>query len=212
MILLRHNVTLTTRVPVVMLRDGQRVTEIMRWGIIPAFHKGTAKQWRGATYNTRDDNVEKSGLWKHIWKRNRCLIPVSGFYEWHWTDPNNKKEKPQPYYFTAGDGSPVLTIAGIFDRWKDPENDGRELLSFSMMTTAPNAHVGKVHDRLVVTLRPDQFRAWLDGSAGTEVLVPPPDDAIHYWPVSKRINSVKAPTDDRTLIEPVELAAPATLL
>ena len=60
---------------------------------------------------------------------------MSGFYEWHWTDPNDKKEKPQPYYFTAADGAPVLTIAGIFDRWKDPENEGRELLSFSMMTT-----------------------------------------------------------------------------
>ena len=39
-----YNVTLTTRVPVVMLRDGQRVTEIMRWSIIPAFHKGTPEE------------------------------------------------------------------------------------------------------------------------------------------------------------------------
>ena len=46
-----------------------------------------------------------------------------------------------------------------------------------------------MHDRLAVTLRPDQFTDWLDGSAGKETLVPPPDDAIRYWPVSKRINS-----------------------
>jgi putative SOS response-associated peptidase YedK len=76
-----------------------------------------------------------------------------------------------------------------------------------MMTTAPNPHIAKVHDRQVVTLKPDQFGTWLDGSAGTEMLVPAPDDAIRYWPVSKRINSVKAPREDKTLIEPIELAA-----
>jgi len=79
------------------------------------------------------------------------------------------------------------------------------MLSCSMMTTAPNGHVDKVHDRQIVTLQPDQFAAWLDGSAGTETLVPAPDDAIRYWPMSKRINNVRAPRDDKTLIEPVTL-------
>jgi hypothetical protein len=37
------------------------------------------------------------------------------------------------------------------------------------------------------------------------MLVPAPDDAIRYWPVSKRINPVSAPGDDKTLIEPVAL-------
>jgi putative SOS response-associated peptidase YedK len=73
------------------------------------------------------------------------------------------------------------------------------------MPAAPSAHVAKVHDRQVVTLRPDQFSAWLDRTAGTEMLVPAPDDAIRYWPVSKRVNKVGAPRDDKTLIEPVSL-------
>jgi putative SOS response-associated peptidase YedK len=133
------------------------------------------------------------------------LIPVSGFYEWYHTPGAKKGTPPQPYYFTDAQGAPALTIAGIFDRWCDPENEGRELLSCSMMTTVPNAHIAKVHDRQVMTLRPDQFGAWLDGSAGTEALVPAPEDAIRYWPVSKRINSVKAPREDKTLIEPVTL-------
>jgi putative SOS response-associated peptidase YedK len=200
-----YNVTLTQTIPVVMLRDGKRVLERMRWGIIPAFHKGTIKQWKAATYNTRDDTVEKSGLWRKIWKRNRCLIPVSGFYEWHHREGKPKKEPPQPYYFTDAHGAPALSIAGIFDRWNDPENENRERLSCSMMTTAPSAHVAKVHDRQVVTLRPDQFATWLDGSVGTETLVPALEEAIRYWPVSKRINKVSAPHDDKTLTEPIPL-------
>jgi putative SOS response-associated peptidase YedK len=189
----------------VLERDGKRVLERMRWGVIAGFHKGTIKQWKAATYNTRDDTVEKSGLWRKIWKRNRCLIPVSGFHEWYHTPGAKKGTPPQPYYFSGPHGAPAQTIAAIFDRWNDPENEGRELLSCSMMTTAPSAHVAKVHDRQVVTLQPDQFAAWLDGSAGTEILVPAPDDAIRYWPVSTRINKVSAPPDDKTLIEPVTL-------
>ena len=188
-----------------MLRDGRRVLERMRWGIVPAFHQGTIKQWRAATYNTRDDTVEKSGLWRKIWKRNRCLIPVSGFYEWYHTPGAKKGTPPQPYYFTDAHGAPALSIAGIFDRWNDPENEGREMLSCSMLTTAPNPHIAKVHDRQVVTLGPDQFSAWLDGSVGTETLVPAPEEAIRYWPVSKRINKVSADRGDKTLIEPVTL-------
>ena len=46
-------------------------------------------------------------------------------------------------------------------------------------------------DRLVLTLRPDQFSSWLDGSVGEDELVPAPDDMIRYWPVSKRINNVR---------------------
>ena len=37
-------------------------------------------------------------------KRTRCLIPASGYYEWHYANPDDKKEKPQPYYFTRRDG------------------------------------------------------------------------------------------------------------
>ena len=191
-----------------MLRDGRRVLERMRWGVVPSYHKGMIAEWtkkKISTYNTRDDSVQKSGLWKRIWTRNRCLIPVSGFYEWYHTPGAKKGTPPQSYYFTDAHGAPALTIAGIFDRWNNPENEGRELLSCSMMTTGPSAHLAKVHDRQVVTLQPDQFAAWLDGSAGTEILAPAPEEAIRYWPVSKRINKVSAPQDDKTLIEPVTL-------
>jgi putative SOS response-associated peptidase YedK len=206
-----YNVAITETIPVVMLRDDKRVLERMRWWLIPWFHKGTIKEWKRTTYNTRSDNLD-APTWRGIWKKNRCLIPVSGFYEWYHTPGAKKGTPPQPYYFTAANGSPALAIAGIFDRWKDPENEGRELLSCSMMTTEPNEHVKKVHDRLVLTLRPDQFSSWLDGSAGGEILVPATEDMIRYWPVSKRINNVRVPKDDKTLIEPVEIAGPDTLL
>ena len=64
-----------------------------------------------------------------------------------------------------------------------------------------------VHDRMPVLLRPDQFDAWLDGSAGKEMLVPAAEDMLNRVPVSQRVNSSRAPNDDPTLIEPITLAA-----
>jgi putative SOS response-associated peptidase YedK len=85
-----YNVTLTQTIPVVVWRDGRRVLERMRWGIIPHKHKGTIKDHKLSTYNTRSEKVETSWTFAKIWQRNRCLIPVSGFYEWYHT-PGAKK-------------------------------------------------------------------------------------------------------------------------
>jgi len=76
-----------------------------------------------------------------------------------------------------------------------------------MVITAPNAFVREVHDRMPVLLQPHQFDAWLDGSAGKEVLVPAPEDSLRRWAVSQRVNSSKAPKDDPELITEIEVAA-----
>jgi putative SOS response-associated peptidase YedK len=159
-------------VATIVTREGARTLEVMRWGIIPYFHRGTKKNWKVATFNARMETIDKLPTFRNIWKRNRCLIPVSGYYEWHRPEGAPKKEPPQPYYFTARDGSPILTVAGIWDRWRDPENDGKELHSCAMVITEPNGFVAEVHDRMPVLLTRDQFDAWLDGSAGKEVMVP----------------------------------------
>ena len=76
-----------------------------------------------------------------------------------------------------------------------------------MIITGPNEFVAQVHDRMPVLLCPDQFDAWLDGSAGKEMLVPAAEDMLNKVPVSQRVDSSRAPGDDPTLIEPVALAA-----
>ena len=88
----------------------------------------------------------------------RCLIPVSGYYEWHYDEPENKKKKPQPYYFTARDGSPILTTAGLWDDMERPR-ERRDVRSCTMVITEPNKFVAEVHDRMPVLLGPDQFDA-----------------------------------------------------
>ena len=135
-------------------------------------------------------------MFRDAFKRNRCLIPASGYYEWLAT-PTGK----QPYYYTARDGS-ALTFAGLWDEWKDRET-GTELQSCTMVVTNANALAAKVHDRMPVLLQPQGFDGWLAGTTGTELLKPAPDDYLQVWPVSRRVNSSRAPSDDQTLIEQI---------
>ena len=74
-----------------------------------------------------------------------------------------------------------------------------------MIITGPNAFVNEVHDRMPVTLAEGDSGSWLQGEAGLALLKPAPEDMLQRWPVSKRVNSSKAPADDPTLVEQITI-------
>jgi putative SOS response-associated peptidase YedK len=152
-----------------------------------------------ATFNARAETVAEKPMFRSAFKRTRCLIPVSGYYEWQDTAGGK-----QPYYFTRRDGQ-VITIAGLWDEWKDIET-GEPTKSCTMIITAANDFVGEVHDRMPVILEQAGFDGWLDRSSGIELLTPAPDNLLVRWPVSKRVNSFRANDEDATLIDRIELA------
>ena len=75
-----------------------------------------------------------------------------------------------------------------------------------MIITEPNKFVAEVHDRMPVLLAEQDYEPWLSGAAGPELLKPAADDVLQRWPVSKRVNSSRAPDDDPTLIEKITVA------
>ena len=74
-----------------------------------------------------------------------------------------------------------------------------------MIITEPNKFVAEVHDRMPVLLDEIDFKPWLSGKGGLELLKPAAEDALQRWPVSKRVNSSRAPDDDPTLIDKVAI-------
>lgn len=196
-----YNVCPTDPVDVVVAHDGARERLEMRWGLVPFWWSKPLKDLRLATFNARVETVTTKPFFREPFVKRRCLMPVSGYYEWEDT-PAGK----QPHYFTARDGSPVLTIAGLWDAWKNRET-GERIKSCAMIITEPNALVAEAHDRMPVLLQPDQFDHWLSGDMTVEELKPAPNDYLQRSAVSKRVNSSKADKDDATLIEPVQQAA-----
>ena len=167
-------------------------------GLIPSWWKKTAKEVP-STFNARAETVAIKPIFRTAFKRGRCLISASGYFEWKPT-PSGK----QPYYISAADGS-VLSMAGLWDQWTDIQT-GARVCSYTIIVTAANILTRTIHDRMPVLIEPKDFEPWLSGEAGTELLRPASDDTLRLWPVSKRVNRT-GNVDDPTLIEEISLGA-----
>jgi len=189
----RYNICPTRMIDAVIERDGERELVPMRWGLIPSWWSKTAKE-TPSTFNARAETVAEKPMFRTAFKRSRCLIPASGYYEWKKTSTGK-----QPYYISAADGAP-LSFAGLWDEWQDRETS-QPVKSCTIIVTAANEFARQVHDRMPVIVDPAQFEPWLTGAAGADVLKPAPDDLLQMWPVSRRVNSSRARGDDPTLIE-----------
>ncbi len=128
----------------------------------------------------------------------RCVIPASGYYEWL-----KRLDGRQPYFISAADGG-VLSFAGLWDRWKNPET-GEPVISSTIIVTDANALTWPIHDRMPVVLDKADIGQWLSGEAGTELLKPAAEDRLRMWPVSRRVNKTGTGDDNPTLID--EIAA-----
>jgi putative SOS response-associated peptidase YedK len=115
----------------------------------------------------------------------RCLVPASGFYEW-----KVEGRRKQPFYFVSKE-EPLLAFAALWERD-----------TFSLITTEPDAVVGKVHDRMPLLLTRENYAAWLDGDDAP--LKQPVKVRLQSRPVGMAVN--QAANDSPRLIDPVELA------
>jgi putative SOS response-associated peptidase YedK len=160
-----------------------------------------------ATFNARAETIAEKPMFRESFKRRRCIIPASGFFEWtqeadEWTQEADGK---QPHLFSAADGSPILALAGIWDRWIDPATK-EELLSCTVIVSGASDWMTPYHDRMPVLLRAEDFDAWLNGSLGADALRPAAESALREWPVSRRVNRAGVGEDDPTIVERVEAA------
>jgi putative SOS response-associated peptidase YedK len=178
-------------------KSGERLLSPLLWGLIPYWAKDRKIAWR--TINARGETVKTAAAFKSAYVKRRCVVPADAFYEW-------KKigKGKQPYAIAMRDRRP-FAFAGLWENWKD-QASGQWVRTFTILTTAPNALVAPLHDRMPVILVPDDYARWLGEEADPADLIRPyPADAMTAWPVSTRVN--KADNDDAAILEPVEAAA-----
>src|SRR5262249_52752784 len=175
--------------------DGANELVPMRWGLIPYWWKKPLKQLP-ATFNARAESVADKPMFRDAFKRHQCIIPASGYYEWM-KMPNGK----QPYFICAADGG-VLSFAGLWGSWRDPAT-GEPTTSCTIIVTDANALTRPIHDRMPVILDRTDFKAWLNGATGAELLRPADDGCVRVWPVSWRVNKTGNGDDDPSLTDEV---------
>ncbi len=193
----RYNITPSGRILVVREDPAQgRVAALFKWGLIPGWAKDPAIGNKLA--NARGETVDEKPSFRNAFKRSRCLIPASGFYEW-----KSVAGRKQPYYMHPV-GAPLFAIAGITERWQGPEG---VVETCAIITTGPNVVMSNIHDRMPVILAAEDHDAWLNPrnqsvAALKQLIRPCADTTMSAHAVSTRVNAPK--NDDAGLIEPLE--------
>ncbi len=182
----RYNVAPQQNVPVIVAPSGERVLDAFRWGLVPGWAKDPAIGQK--MINARSETLTEKPSFRTALVRRRCLIPADGFYEWERHADNSR----HPVHFRLLAGEP-FAFAGLWEEWHDPDRD-TPLRTCTIITTAANETVGRVHDRMPVILPRDTETIWLDASVrDTDLLrsffMPYPDAAMESFPVSRKVNS-----------------------
>ncbi|MBI3541771.1 MAG: SOS response-associated peptidase [Deltaproteobacteria bacterium] len=178
------NLAPTQDSPIVRVVDGERQLDLFRWQYVPPWEPEFKTKL--STINAKSETVFESRLYKSAIIKHRCIVPLSGFFEWK-RDGDSKR----PFAIHLKD-EPIMSVAGIWSTWR---GDGKsELHSFAILTTAANPFMEKIHDRMPVILAPKDEEAWLDPELQDvakikKLLKPCPEKWLVAHEVSTLVNS-----------------------
>ena len=176
-----YNMAPTKQAPVVLTRSPRGVEEpsspvrqlrLLTWGLVPSWSKDA----KGAArmVNARVETVLEKPAYRAAVTSRRCLVPARGWYEWQpsptVTDAKGKPRK-QPFFIHRLDGA-TAAFAGLYEFWRDPAVTDRDdpaawLATFTIVTTAADPGLDRIHDRQPLVLDPEDWATWVDPAITT---------------------------------------------
>jgi len=183
----RYNIAPTD--PQAIIREPGRL-ELARFGLLPPFAKSIGE---GARFiNARAETVATQPVYRDAFRDRRCLVVVSGFYEWR-----TEGKRKLPYFIHREDGKP-FAFAGLWSTWRS--RDGEIVDSCAIITRTPSPQMSVLHDRMPVILARDEYAAWLDANNPDVMpLLAGHAEGLALRPVSTLVN--KAGVNDPRCIE-----------
>jgi len=180
----RYNIAPSQNIPAIRQIEGQRELSLLHWGLVPHWAKDRKIGYR--MINARAETLTEKPSFRAPFHQRRCIIPASGFYEWQ-----QGAKARQPYYLFRRDHAP-LALAGLWERWEDPGKPGEVLESCTIITTAANALVAPLHQRMPAILEREAMDAWLDHRQHPADLLallrPAAEGVLACYPVSAYVN------------------------
>lgn len=196
----RYNIAPSQLIEVVFAPEAERLLAQLKWGLVPSWAKDA--EIGNRMINARAETLDEKPSFRDAFKKRRCLIPATGFYEW------DKKGKAaggkQPYYFYLKERE-VFGFAGLYEEWHDRET-GEVLETCTIITTEANEILKPVHDRMPVIIEPVDYDQWLDSKETKpdrlkKMLAPYPANEMLSHAVSTNVNYPDADTPE--LIKPI---------
>jgi len=192
--------------PVIISKDS---AGFYSWGLIPWFIKSIpdALMIRNRTLNCISEEMfTKPSFRDSLKTRKRCLVPMTGFFEWKWEDAKGKEKTPYYIYVKA---QRIFSAAGIYSVWKDKSTDADDY-TYSVLTTRANPLMEEIHNnkkRMPVIIPREYENDWLNPGLGKEDVLalcqPYEDSKMDAYKISKRITSRKESTNVPAVLERV---------
>jgi putative SOS response-associated peptidase YedK len=176
--------------------DGNQSNQAVQlyWGLIPGWSKDRKISHR--LINARAETIAEKPSFRSAFMKRRCLIPVTGFYEWQQTGQGK-----QAYLITRPDQD-VFAFAGLWEHW---EQGGETVYSCTIITTSANRLMQPIHSRMPVILDPQNYVNWLDKQYKKDdllaLLARDAYSAMDTFPVSNWVNNPRH--NDVRCIHPV---------
>ena len=169
------NITPQTKVPIFIENELIMAT----WGFFPDWIKNQKNS--KPLFNTRWETVQEKRRFKAAFKKHRCLVPISGWYEW-----KNVNDEKQPYFFYKQ--NELLKAAGLY--WLRSSGD----IEFSIITQEAEDSVLTIHNRTPLILNNDSQKLWtshIDLNNLYSDISNQKNPSINFHRVSKSVNNPK---------------------
>lgn len=176
------------------------------WGLIPSWVKDQelANDLRTKTLNAVGETVFEKPSFRKCIVSQRCLLPVSGFYEWR--DVNGVK---YPYYIQVKEQD-YFSLGSLYDTWINKET-GEIRNTFSIITTPANPLMEKIHNlkkRMPLILSPEDEMNWLEPELNIgsikKLIKPFPETKMKAYTISRTANSPRNNRDVPGIMKRVE--------
>ncbi|MGD9512131.1 MAG: SOS response-associated peptidase [Geminicoccaceae bacterium] len=192
------NVTPDRQIPIVRMAEEGREAAFARWGLLGPWMKEANDP--GRQINARSESAAGKPMFRDSFKKGRCLIPATAFYEWQ----KAASGPARPYCVALASGEP-FAFAGLWRR--NRLTDGALLESCVILTIDASPLLRPIHPRMPVILPPASHALWLDPEVKDPeflqaLLTPVQDMELAVWEIGRAVNSPK--NDGPQLLEPVE--------
>lgn len=176
----RYNLTPGQFLPGIRaLHEKETEWTVFRWGLIPRWAKPDFIPDK--TFNARSETAKQKPTFRDAYKKRRCIIPVSGYYEW-----TGSKGNKQPHYFHQTNDQ-LLLMAGLWESW---QNEDTIVETCTILTMDSENHLKNYHHRMPVFLEKEQLDTWLTNPDPLDEIVAHVNTtSIQIYPVSKEVNN-----------------------
>ena len=186
----RYNVAPSQKVCVVARKnDGSLAAGMVTWGLVP--HWANSPNDGHCPVNARAETVYTNPVFREPFRSNRCLIPVSGFYEWQKTGTKPSSPK-HPYHIRMKSGEP-FAFAGLWDVWGE---GSEKIVTCCTITVSPNDVLAPIHDRMPLIVPREDFGRWLSPDTSfaelLTMLTPYPAEQMEAYRVGKAVGNARS--------------------